>query len=207
VVEGGKPLGLCGSGLIDLVGELLRVGCIDRRGRYVPDVCKERLRIDEAGEPEFVLFPGEETALGRDIVLTESDIQNLIRSKGSVFMGAECMVDFVGSTFADIRHVYIAGGFGSYLRVPRAIDIGLLPDLPLECFHFVGNGSVQGAKMALLSRDALKYAEDHVAGMMTYLELSTYHKYMNEYSSCLFLPHTDIERFPSAMKGMRQQAG
>jgi uncharacterized 2Fe-2S/4Fe-4S cluster protein (DUF4445 family) len=201
VVDGGKPLGLCGSGLIDVVGELLRVGCIDRRGHYVPAVCQERLRIGEADEPEFVLFPGEETALGRDIVLTESDIQNLIRSKGSVFMGAECLLDYVDAKFEDVRHVYIAGGFGSYLRIPQAVDIGLLPDLPPERFRFVGNGSVQGAKMALLSRDALKYAEDHIAGMMTYLELSTHHKYMNEYSSCLFLPHTDIEKFPSVVKG------
>ncbi|OGV65855.1 MAG: hypothetical protein A2498_09955 [Lentisphaerae bacterium RIFOXYC12_FULL_60_16] len=201
VVDGGKPLGLCGSGLIDVVGELLRIGCIDRRGRYMPDRCGDRLRIGEADEPEFVLFPSEETALGRDIVLTESDIQNLIRSKGSVFMGAECLLDYVDGTFEDVRHVYIAGGFGSYLRIPRAIDIGLLPDLPLERFRFVGNGSVQGAKMALLSREALKYAEDHVADMMTYLELSTHHKYIDGYSSCLFLPHTDIEKFPSVMKG------
>jgi uncharacterized 2Fe-2S/4Fe-4S cluster protein (DUF4445 family) len=199
IVGGGKPIGICGSGLIDAVGELLRVGCIDRRGRFVTDVCKQRLRTGESDDLEFVLFSGDDTALGRDIVLTAADIQNLIHSKGSVFMAAECLLDYVNCTLADVKHVYVAGGFGNYLRIPQAVGIGLLPDLPHENFHFIGNGSVQGAKMALLSKDALKYVED-VAGMMTYLELSTHHKYMNEYSSCLFLPHTDIEKFPSCMK-------
>lgn len=197
VVGGGKPLGICGSGLIDAIGELLRVGCIDRGGRFVVDVCGHRLRRSEGGELEFVLFSGDETALGRDIMLRESDIQNLIRSKGSVFMAAECLLDYVNQSFQDVKHVYIAGGFGNYLRLPQAIGIGLLPDLPHDRFHFIGNGSVQGAKIALLSEDALKYMTDHVAASMTYIELSTHHKYMNEYSSCLFLPHTDIEKFPS----------
>jgi uncharacterized 2Fe-2S/4Fe-4S cluster protein (DUF4445 family) len=199
VVGGGRPLGLCGTGLIDAIGELLRVGCIDRRGRYVSSVCDGRLRVGEDDEREFVLFSGSDTALGRDIVLTETDIQNLIRSKGSVFMAAECLLDYVNARFEDIRHVYIAGGFGSHVRVPRAIDIGLLPDLPEDRFLYIGNGSVQGAREALLSCEAMRYAE-RVAGMMTYVELSTYPKYMNEYSSTLFLPHTDIERFPSVLR-------
>ena len=199
VVGGGKPIGICGSGLIDAVGELLRVGCIDRRGRFVADVCKQRLRTGESDDLEFVLFEGDETALGRDIVLTAADIQNLIHSKGSIFMATECLLDYVNCTLADVKHVYVAGGFGNYLRIPQGVGIGLLPDLPHENFHFIGNGSVQGAKMALLSLEAFKYVEE-VAGMMTYLELSTHHRYMNEYSSCLFLPHTDIEKFPSVMK-------
>lgn len=203
VVSGGKPQGICGSGLIDAIGELLRVGCIDRAGRFVEDVCGNRLRRNDTGELEFVLFAGEETALGRDIMLKESDIQNLIRSKGSIFMAAECLLDYVNHSFQDVRHVYIAGGFGNYLRIPQAIGIGLLPDLPHDRFHFIGNGSVQGAKMALLSEDVMKYMIDQVAGSMTYIDLSTYHKYMNEYSSCLFLPHTDIEKFPSVVN--RQQ--
>ena len=164
-----------------------------------------RLRRNETGELEFVLFSGDETALGQDIVLTAADIQNLIRSKGSIYMAAECLLDYVNLSFDDIRHVYIAGGFGNYLRIPQAVGIGLLPDLPHDRFHFVGNGSVQGAKMALLSEAALEYMIEKVAGSMTYIELSTYHKYMNEYSSCLFLPHTNIEKFPSAVNRRQPQ--
>jgi uncharacterized 2Fe-2S/4Fe-4S cluster protein (DUF4445 family) len=156
------------------------------------------LRESESGDREFVLFPGDETALGRDIVLTEADISNLIHTKGSIYMAAECLLDNMGMSFSDLEHVYIAGGFGNYLRIEQAITIGLLPDIDHDKFQFIGNGSVQGAKMALLSEEAYNYLQDRVASSMTHLELSTYHKYMNEYSSCLFLPHTDIEKFPSA---------
>ena len=202
VVGGSKPLGICGSGLIDAVGELLRVGCIDRRGRFKEDACGPRLRTGEAADPEFVLFPGEKTALGRDITLSEADINNLIHSKGSIYMAAECLLDYMDLSFQDVRNIYIAGGFGNYLDVPRAINIGLLPDLDHDRFHFVGNGSVQGAKMCLLSVDARDYVSKSIANAMTHIELSTYHRYMNEYSSCLFLPHTDIEKFPSVAAQM-----
>lgn len=198
VVGGGKPLGLCGSGLIDAVAELLRVGCIDRAGRFVEAVCGPKLRETAAGGWEFELFRGQDTALGREIVLTENDIRNLIHTKGSIYMAAECLLDHVGKRMNEIKHVYIAGGFGNYLAIAKAISIGLLPDLDHDCFQFIGNGSVQGAKMALLSEDAMNHMAHRIAAPMTYVDLSSNHKYMNEYSSCLFLPHTDLERFPSA---------
>ena len=203
VVGGGKPLGLCGSGLIDAVGELLKTGCIDRRGRFDPATCGGHLREGDTGDKEFLLFPGSHTALGRDLVLTEADINNLIHSKGSIYMATECLLDHVGMTFDDVQHVYIAGGFGNYLKVEEGIQIGLLPDLDHAKFKYIGNGSVQGAKMALLSQEALRHVHE-IAGAMTYLELSTNHKYMNEYSSCLFLPHTNIEKFPSLAAGYRK---
>ncbi len=205
VVGGGKPLGLCGSGLIDAVAEMLKAGCIDRRGRFDRAVCGGRVREGESGGLEFVLFSGKETALGRDLVLTEADISNLIHSKGSIYMATECLLDHVGMTFDDLQHVYIAGGFGNYLKVEEGVRIGLLPDLDPAKFKYIGNGSVQGAKMALLSQEALRYVQEQIAGAMTYLELSTSHKYMNEYSSCLFLPHTNIEKFPSLMNGAPKQ--
>jgi len=201
VVGGGKPLGLCGSGLIDAVAEMLRVGCIDRRGRFDPAACGGHLREGETGDKEFLLFPGSQTALGRDLVLTEADINNLIHSKGSIYMATECLLDHVGMTFEDLKQVYIAGGFGNYLKIDQGIRIGLLPDLEPSRFKYIGNGSVQGAKMALLSQEALRYICDRITGAMTYLELSANHKYMNEYSSCLFLPHTNIEKFPSLVEG------
>ncbi len=197
VVGSGKPLGICGSGLIDAVGELLRVGCIDRRGRFVKETCGARIRTSETDDVEFVLFTGEETALGRDIVLSEADISNLIHTKGSIYMGAECLLDYMGLSFDDVANIYIAGGFGNYLDIRCAINIGLLPDMDHERFHFVGNGSVQGAKMSLLSIDAMHAMSENIAAAMMHIELSTHHRYMNEYSSCLFLPHTNIDKFPS----------
>jgi len=197
IVAGGKPLGLCGSGLIDTVAGLLTVGCIDRGGRFVEERCGDRLRETDGGERAFLLFPGEETGSGRDIVLTAADITNLIHSKGSVYMAADCLLTHVGLTFQDVTKVYIAGGFGNHLRVEQAIRIGLLPDVDRSVFEVLGNGSVQGAKIALLSEHGLQYAREHIAPAMTSVELSTSHQYMNEYTSCLFLPHTDMEKFPS----------
>ncbi|OGV61859.1 MAG: hypothetical protein A3K19_25260 [Lentisphaerae bacterium RIFOXYB12_FULL_65_16] len=205
VVGGGSPLGLCGSGLIDAVAGLLEVGCIDRAGRFVPDRCGRKLQEMETGDRGFVLFPGQETALGRDIVLAEADIANLIHTKGSIYMAAVCLLEHVGLSFDDVKHIYIAGGFGNHLQVDRAVQIGLLPDVNRSVFHVIGNGSVQGARMALLSGHALRYTQERIAAATTYVELSSSHRYMNEYSSCLFLPHTDIERFPSVARKFNPQ--
>jgi uncharacterized 2Fe-2S/4Fe-4S cluster protein (DUF4445 family) len=199
VIGGGKPLGLCGSGLIDLVAELLQAGCIDRTGRFVPEVCGARFSRN-GGQAEFVILPGSATALGRDITITEADIASFIRAKGAIYTAAEALLRHTGLDFSEVRHVYVAGGFGNYLDVRRAIRIGLLPDLPTERFQFIGNGSLQGAKMALLSRQALEVMEKGIAPNMTHFELSTDPQFMNEFTGSLFLPHTNIEKFPSVEK-------
>jgi uncharacterized 2Fe-2S/4Fe-4S cluster protein (DUF4445 family) len=196
VIGGGKPLGLCGSGLIDLVAELLRVGCIDRSGHLVAETCGARLSRNGGGS-EFVVMPGAGTALGRDIIITEADIASFIRAKGAIYTAAEALLRHTGLDFSDVQHVYVAGGFGNYLDVRKAIRIGLLPDLPIERFQFIGNGSLQGAKMALLSRQALEVIEGKIAPNMTHFELSTDPQFMNEFTGALFLPHTNIEKFPS----------
>jgi len=193
VVGGGNPVGLCGSGLIDTVASLLRSGCLERSGLLVRD--HSRVREGDDGL-EFVLVYADQTANGKDLTITQADIQNFIRSKGAIYHASECLLDSVGLTFADLSAVYISGGFGNYLDIAKAITIGMLPDLPLEHFRFIGNGSVQGAEMILLSREA-QQATEIIASRMTYIELSTDPKFMNDYTSALFLPHTDIERFPS----------
>lgn len=203
VVGGGKPLGLCGSGLIDTVAGLLRSGCLERSGLLARD--HPRVREGDDGL-EFVLVDAEQTANGRDLTITQADIQNFIRSKGAIYHASECLLESVGLTFADLSNVYISGGFGNYLDIAKAITIGMLPDLPVERFQFIGNGSVQGAKLMLLSREAQRVVEI-IASRMTYIELSTDPKFMNEYTSALFLPHTDIERFPSVRLELAKRSG
>lgn len=189
-----KPLGICGSGLIDCLGKLRRTGLIDRSGSFREDRQTPRLRRGE--EPEFVLVWGEETECGRDIVITESDLKNLVRSKGAVFAGIQSLLRALSLKPAELQSVLIAGGFGNYLNIKDAIEIGLLPDLPEERFKFVGNTSVKGAELALLSREA--YAEAlKIARKITYLELSAGNKFMEEFVSALFLPHTNLALFPS----------
>jgi len=194
-----KPKGICGSGFIDLIAELLKAGAIDRQGK-ITKAGSARIRKDqESGSMEFVVAFAKETSTNKDIAIAETDILNLIRSKGAVYMGIHVLLQHVGFKFEDLKKIYISGGLGTYLDTEKAIMIGLLPDLPVERFLFVGNSSIAGAKKCLVSNQALKEA-DEIAKRMTYFELSTDPKFMNEYTSTLFLPHTDLELFPSVKK-------
>jgi uncharacterized 2Fe-2S/4Fe-4S cluster protein (DUF4445 family) len=159
------------------------------------DQANPRLQRTEEGL-EFVIVPGDVSDTGKDIVITEYDISNLIKSKGAVFAAARVLVQSVGMSFLDIDRVFVAGGFGNYLNIEKAVTIGLLPDLPLDRFQFIGNSSVAGARIALVSNHAFEKAET-IAKKMTYYELSVSHDFMNEFIAALFLPHTDQELFPS----------
>jgi uncharacterized 2Fe-2S/4Fe-4S cluster protein (DUF4445 family) len=150
----------------------------------------------------MVLAPGTETASGRDITINEDDLAIFIRSKGAIYTAAEALLARAGLDFTGIQHIFIAGGFGNYVDVGNAILIGLFPDLPTDRFEFIGNGSLIGARMCLVSREALADAEA-VAQRMTYIDLSTDAKFMNDFTSSLFLPHTAVEKFPSVMRVLK----
>jgi uncharacterized 2Fe-2S/4Fe-4S cluster protein (DUF4445 family) len=209
-----KPKGICGSGLIDLLAELFINGIIDKSGN-INDVPSPRIR-DGAEGKEFVVVWAEETSLGRDviaqrredgeivmkeadgkdIVITEADIKNIIRTKGAVYASCSVLLKSTNHTFNDLDKIYIAGGFGNYIDLKKAILLGLFPDVPLDKYEFIGNGSLGGARLALLSQDMRKEAE-RIYKMMTYIELSVNNMFYNEFTSALFLPHTDINLFPS----------
>ncbi len=192
-----KPKGICGSGYIDLVSELFSAGIIDRKGRFRNENHLSHLWEGEDGM-EYILIEKEKSALGKDIVITEADIATFIRTKGAIFTAEEALLRKVKFSWSDVERVYISGGFGNFLDIRRSIIIGLLPDIPEEKFHFIGNGSIQGAQMCLVSRAALKEAV-RIANSMTYYDLSTDPWFMNEYTSSLFLPHTDLEKFPTVL--------
>lgn len=194
-IGGYKPVGICGSGLIDCLAKLRQVGIIDRTGKFQRDVQTPRLRSSE-GDWEFVLVWGKDSDQGKDIVITESDIKNLIRSKGAIFAGIESLLKTVQMDVHALDKILIAGGFGNYLNIHDSVQIGLLPDVSLEKFEFVGNTSLKGAKLALLSLDAFAEALE-LGKKMTYLELSVGNLFMDEFMSATFLPHTDLSLFPS----------
>jgi len=194
-VGGIPPVGICGSGLIDLIANLKRAGIIDRNGKIDRTVNKERIREGEDGL-EFVLAWAEESGNNKDIVITEADIQNLIRAKAAIFAGVRTMLAMVDLPIEAIDKVIIAGGFGKYLNIKDAITIGLLPDIELNKFSYVGNSSLKGARKALLSRKACEEVKE-VARKMTYLELSVGTTFMEEFVSASFIPHTDLHLFPS----------
>lgn len=195
-VGGGKPRGICGSGLVDTLAHLLKAEVIDRAGRIDLGRPTRRVRASEE-EPEFVLVWGEEVGLDKDITIGENDIQNLIRSKAAVFAGLAVLLKRVNLQPTDLARVLVAGAFGNYLDAENAVTIGLLPDLPLERIRFVGNSSVAGARKALLSRAAREKAEQ-IAARMTNFELSLEADFMEAYVAGLFLPHTEAALFPAA---------
>ncbi|WP_334110050.1 ASKHA domain-containing protein, partial [Thermodesulfitimonas autotrophica] len=197
-VGGEKPLGICGSGLIDLLASLHQAGVIDRSGRFVPG--QESPRVREGSEGlEFVLAWENETGTGREIFVTQADIQNLMRAKAAVFAGIRTLLANVGLPLEAVEKVFIAGGFGRFLNIRDAIAIGMLPDLPLERYTYIGNSSLRGARLALLSQ-AVWEEMKAIARRVTYVELSVGNRFMEEFMSALFLPHTDLSLFPSLGK-------
>lgn len=189
------PRGICGSGLIDCIYELVKNGIIGYEGKF--DRKREDSRLElEDDIPQYVIARAEETESGEPIVITESDIDNLMKSKGSVFAAIKSLTDYIGMTFDMMDTFYVAGGFGSYLNIRKAIAIGLLPDIPEERIRFIGNSSLTGARMSLLHEEAFEKCLA-VSKSMTNIELSNYLPYMDEYVASLFLPHTERKLFPS----------
>jgi len=188
-----RPRGICGSGLIDLVVELFMAGFIDRSGRL--GFSKDKRIREKDGEIEFVLVPAKQSGTEEDIVITQPDIDNLMRAKAAIFAAVNILVDSLNLEFEDIKRIYLAGGFGNYLNKKKALILGLIPDLSLERIQFVGNTSIIGAKMAMLSREALDACYE-ISGKMTYYDLITHPNYMDEFMSAKFLPHTDLRKFP-----------
>jgi uncharacterized 2Fe-2S/4Fe-4S cluster protein (DUF4445 family) len=200
-----KPIGICGSGLIDSVAELLETGMIDQNGKFRRDLPTDRVRIGPDGY-EYVLAQKEETLIHEDIVLTEIDIENLIRTKAAIYAGCKVLLSSVGFGFGDLQQVIIAGGFGRHLDLEKAIFIGLLPEMDIEKFIFVGNGSLLGARLLSFSKNLLKEAE-RTALMMTNLELSNHPGFMSEFIAAMFLPHTDASTFPQVMERLSRKKG
>lgn len=190
-----RPKGICGSGLINIVAGLLTAGVISPNGKFNSDLPTDRVRLGEDGY-EYVLCRAAETETGQDIVITEVDIDNLIRAKAAIYAGCQTLTRSVGITCTKIERVIIAGAFGNSINVEKAITIGLLPDLPRDRFIFIGNGSLLGARLTSFSTDVLDDAR-RVAGMMTNVELSENPDFMNNYIAALFLPHTHADEFPS----------
>jgi uncharacterized 2Fe-2S/4Fe-4S cluster protein (DUF4445 family) len=184
-----------GSGLIDCLYELAKNHLIDGDGRFGASQSDGRF-VQRDDEVQFVLASADETETRRELVITQSDIHHLIRSKGAVFAAIKSLMDYVGISFETISTVHVAGGFGSHLDIPKAIGIGLLPDIALEKIRFVGNSSLMGARMCLLSIHSMERAVRLARGM-TNIELSNYQPFMDEYVAAMFLPHTDRRLFPS----------
>ncbi|MFH1640365.1 MAG: ASKHA domain-containing protein, partial [Candidatus Omnitrophota bacterium] len=189
-----KPRGICGSGYIDIISQMLSAGILDKDGK-IKTIKHQRIRSGEYGK-EFVVAFKEEADSSGDIVITEADIENLKRAKAAIYAATAVLVKHMSLELSTIKKIFIAGGFGTYINIDNAIRIGLLPDLDASRFIFVGNSSLAGARHILLSYEAMKKA-DEIAKKITYCELSVESSYMDEYMAALFFPHTDLKKFPN----------
>lgn len=203
VIGGGKPRGVCGSGLIALLAELFLTGVIDRSGNVNLKLPTARVRKGEHGA-EYVIAWGSETQDGRDIVITHVDIDNLLRAKAAIYAGFTVLAENVGVPLETAEQVLIGGSFGKYINVEKAVEIGLLPDMAWDRFRFLGNTAVRGAYLGLLDRTARAHMSD-IAARMTYIELSADNTFYDAFTSALFLPHTDITRFPTVQAALVKQ--
>ncbi|MEE4607935.1 MAG: ASKHA domain-containing protein [Desulfobacteraceae bacterium] len=193
------PRGICGSGMIDLISEMLVTGVIDPRGRIALDESHPCI-VRQDDVLAYRVAPAAETAMGEDLLFSETDIHSLVLSKAAVYAGFTTLLEQAGMDFSAVDRVWISGGFGQYLNFDRAISIGLLPDIARDKFTYLGNSSIAGAYMALLS-GKLRAEARQVSNAMTYIDFSSNARFMDEFTSAQFLPHTDMNAFPSVKIG------
>jgi uncharacterized 2Fe-2S/4Fe-4S cluster protein (DUF4445 family) len=195
VIGNVRPVGLCGSGIIDVIAELFHAGIINGKGKFIRE--GERVKFDEFGIGSFVLAFGDESATGRIITITEVDIDNLIRAKGAIFSATITLLSSLGFSPANVEHIAVAGGIGSGINFKNAIRIGMFPDVPLQKYRYIGNSSLAGAYGTLISKAATIRLHE-LSRNMTYMELSVQRGYMDAFTAACFLPHTNGALFPSA---------
>ena len=194
---GQKSVGICGSGIIDIISELYRCRIINAKGLFVRE--GERVKRDVHGMGRYVIATAQESETGREISINEVDIDNFIRAKGAIFSAIDTLLKSVDMTVDMIDDVYVAGGIGSGINMKNAVNIGMFPDVELEKFHYIGNSSLTGAYATVISDQAWEKCGE-VAANMTYLELSTYPGYMDAFVAACFIPHTDSRLFPSSVQ-------
>ncbi|WP_406543670.1 corrinoid activation/regeneration protein AcsV [Clostridium ljungdahlii] len=199
VIGNEKPLGICGSGIIDLICSMMFAGIIDRKGKIVKNLKTNRIRFDENGIGEYILVFKEQYDLDRDVSITDVDIDNFIRAKAAIYSGITTLLNNLGMDFTMIDKIYIAGGIGNSLNIGNAVKIGMLPDIDQDKINYIGNSSLMGCYLTLMSEDA-RHKLEEIANHMTYVELSVDPLYMDQFVSACFLPHTDIEKFPTVKK-------
>jgi len=190
-----RPKGICGSGLITIVATLFEMGVINNLGKFDRELGTDRIRAQD-NVWEYVLAYADQTQIDRDITISEIDIDNLIRAKGAIFSGCMTLLAEVGMGFDDVQRIILAGGFGSYVDLDKAMIIGLLPEVPAEKVVYVGNSSLLGARICALT-NSIRQQVVSVINMMTNFELSETSSYMDNYVAALFLPHTDLNLFPN----------
>ncbi len=198
-IDSQPAVGICGSGIINIISQMLKIGVLNQNAKYNEELGTNRIRSGRSGG-EYVICRAPENGLDEDIILTEVDLDNILRAKAAMFSGYTCLLDKVGLDVHSLDRVIIAGAFGSFINLDHAVTIGLLPDIPRDKFTFIGNSSLKGARLAALDRNLFDKSKE-IARAMTNVELSEDPSYMDNFMAALFLPHTKADLFPSIKIG------
>ena len=185
------------DGIIDVIAELYRTSIISAKGQFVRE--GKRVAHDEHGMGRYILATKDESETGREISITEVDIDSFIRAKAAIFSAINIMLSSLDMDVTVLEHVYVAGGIGSGINMENAVRIGMFPDVDRSLFEYIGNSSLAGAYAMARSDNAVDKV-DELASNMTYMELSTNPRYMDEFVAACFLPHTNRELFPSSVQ-------
>lgn len=191
VIGGGRPGGICGSGIVDMISELFMNGWIDLRGRFCPEVS------------EKIVWSEEEQMYGvsyaEGLFFFQSDIDEFIKTKAAAYTMMEMILESAGMTLEDVSEFYMAGAFGAHIGKEAAVNIGMYPDVAPEHIHTAGNSSLEGAQMLLLDRELLGDL-DQILGLMSYVQFGAVEDFLHKMVAASALPHTDLERYPSVKK-------
>ncbi|WXG45007.1 MAG: ASKHA domain-containing protein [Promethearchaeati archaeon SRVP18_Atabeyarchaeia-1] len=202
-----KPIGICGSAMVDVVAELLKSGIISTRGRFNKEtITTDRLVVEQDGEGSgmsFIVAKRDQTAINRDITVSAKDISEIQLAKSALHTGCEILMQKKRIREEDIGHVYIAGAFGNYLNPENAKTIGLIPDIPTRKITFAGNTALAGAKMALTSRSTRGLA-DRLSRQIKYVELMAEEGFRREFVASILLPHKNLNKYPSVSTKLRK---
>lgn len=193
-VGGERPVGICGSGMLDAVAELLKYHVIDSKGRFQKNNHKRAVEL--SGDRAFVLAFGEETSTGNPIVITQKDIGEVQLAKAAIHAGCAILMTHAGVKASELKHVYIAGSFGNYVNPWSAKLLGLIPEVPVEIITFVGNTAIAGAKMCLSSLEA-RWEAKKIGEEVKYIELGADPSFSKEFAASMYLPYQDPSLFPS----------
>jgi len=199
VIDDAPPRGICGSGIVDAVSQLFLAGLVDASGKLVLSSGNPRMRKNGQGIPEFVLARASETEMKEDLTITQHDIQEIQLAKAAIFTGAAVVMRRLKLGSQDIRRIYAAGAFGTYVDASSAISIGMYPDVPVDRIKFIGNAAGSGARMALRS-EAIRDLAEELSRKVEYVELAAEKDFQTEFAKAMFLPHRDLERFPSLQR-------
>ncbi|MEM2273121.1 MAG: ASKHA domain-containing protein [Candidatus Bathyarchaeia archaeon] len=201
-IDDASPRGICGSAVIDAIAEMLKAGIIDAYGAFNREIKSPRLRSAENGV-EFIIAWGHETAIGKDIVITQKDIREIQLAKAAIHAGCMILMEKIGITESDISMLFLAGAFGTYINPESARIIGMYPEIPLNKVRAVGNAAGTGARICLVSKSMRRRAED-LHRIVKYVELSAEPAFQTEFLKSHFLPYADFSRYPETINMLRK---